>query len=60
MTNPFLKFFSNDNDPSNAQKNQSKNKIVIFVGLVVVLGALMFMAGIKRIKIQKQQEILRL
>lgn len=50
MTNPFLKFFSNDNDPSNAQKNQSKNKIVIFVGLVVVLGALMFMAGDKKDK----------
>ena len=45
MKNPFLKFFSNDKDPNNAQKIQSKNKIVIFVGLVVVLGALMFMAG---------------
>lgn len=48
MTNPFLKLFSNDNDPNNAQKKQSKNKIVIFVGLVVVLGALMFMAGDKK------------
>ena len=48
MTNPLLKFFSNDNDPNNAQKNQGKNKVVIFVGLVVVLGALMFMAGDKK------------
>lgn len=48
MNNPFLKFFSNDNDPNNAQKNQNKNKIVIFMALIVVLGALMFMAGDKK------------
>lgn len=48
MNNPIFKFFSNDKDPNNAQKNQSKNKIVIFAGLIVVLGALMFLVGDKK------------
>lgn len=50
MNNPFLKFFSNDKDPNNAQKNQNKNKVIIFVGLIVVLGALMFLVGDKKQK----------
>ncbi|NDJ27680.1 conjugal transfer protein TraB [Campylobacter sp. MIT 12-8780] len=48
MNNPFLKFFSNDKDPNNAQKNQSKNKIIIFIGLIVTLGCLMFLVGDKK------------
>lgn len=48
MNNPILNFFSNDKDPNKAEKNQSKNKIIIFAGLIVVLGALMFLVGDKK------------
>ena len=44
MKNPFMKFFSNDKNPTEAQQNQGKNKIIIFAGIGVVAGALLFLA----------------
>lgn len=45
MKNPFVKFFSNDKNPVDAQKNQNKNKVLIFTGIFVIAGALLFLAG---------------
>lgn len=44
MKNPFMKFFSNDKNPINAQKNQDKNKMLIFAGIFIIAGALLFLA----------------
>lgn len=54
MKNPFMKFFSNDKNPSEAQKNQGKNKIIIFAGIGVVAGALLFLADGGNDKEQKK------
>ncbi|EHN6916276.1 TraB/VirB10 family protein [Campylobacter jejuni] len=45
MKNPFIKFFSNDKNPIDAQKNQNKNKVLIFTGIFVIAGALLFLVG---------------
>lgn len=45
MKNPILKFFSNDKDPTQAEKNQNKNKVLIFAGIAVATGALLFLTG---------------
>jgi len=44
MSNIFLKFFSNDRDPTNAENTQKKNKALLFVGLFVTMGLLLIMA----------------
>lgn len=44
MKNLFIKFFSNDKNPTDAQKNQNKNKVLIFTGIFVIAGALLFLA----------------
>lgn len=45
MKNPFIKFFSNDKSPIDAQKTQNKNKVLIFTGIFVIAGALLFLVG---------------
>lgn len=45
MSDIFLKLFSNDRDPSNAENNQKMNKILIFVGLFVVMAVLLMMVS---------------
>lgn len=45
MKNPFMKFFSNDKNPIDAQKSQNKNKVLIFTGIFVIAGALLFLVG---------------
>lgn len=55
MNNIFLKLFSNDRDPSNAESNQRVNKILIFVGLFVVMGVLLMMVNDE--KEDKQRDV---
>jgi len=45
MSNIFLKLFSNDRDPSNAENNQKMNKVLIFIGLFVVMAVLLMMVS---------------
>lgn len=43
MSNLFLKLFSNDRDPSSAEKNQKVNKALIFVGIFIIMALLLMM-----------------
>lgn len=45
MSDIFLKLFSNDRDPSNAENNQKMNKILIFIGLFVAMAVLLMMVS---------------
>ncbi|MDD3476971.1 MAG: TraB/VirB10 family protein [Sulfurimonas sp.] len=45
MSNIFLKLFSNDRDPSNAENNQKMNKVLIFIGLFVAMAVLLMMVS---------------
>ncbi|WP_187648656.1 TraB/VirB10 family protein [Nitrosophilus labii] len=51
--NFFLKLFSNDKDPANAEKHQATNKILIFIGLFAILLMLLMMVGDEESKPKK-------
>jgi len=45
MSEIFLKLFSNDRDPSNAENNQKMNKVLIFIGLFIAMVVLLMMVS---------------
>lgn len=57
MKKSFMKFLSNDKNPNEAKKNQNKNKMLIFGGLIIIVIALTVLSesgGSEKPKEEKQ------